>query len=216
MEKAIKKLLEFWNSNSLMDKVLIVLAMATVMVGGGIMGYYLVIKILPIIVLITLFVGWCAIDYAHGQKNQQDMVQQEETMRYMELYERVARAILPILMEYKMPLGIIPTTINSIYSAEKYIRVTDLAEPMLIYTIEKKAQSTVEMSDLKSAIQNRFNQEDFWLYLARIDQRDSQFLKLFILPINSESAKNWALSDMKNQFSSTRPQKPGDRRDKDF
>ncbi|MSS08857.1 hypothetical protein FYJ38_09375 [Clostridium sp. WB02_MRS01] len=216
MEKAIKKLLEFWNGNSLMDKVLIVLAMATVMIGGGIMGYYLVTKILPIIVLITLFVGCCAIDYAHGQKNQQDMVQREETMRFMELYEQVARAILPILMEYKMPLGIIPTTINSIYSAEKYTGVTDLAEPMLIYTIEKKAQSTIEMSDLKSAIQNRFNQESFWLYLARIDQRDSQFLKLYILPINSENARNWALSDMKNQFSSTRPQKPGSRRDKDF
>lgn len=216
MEKAIKKLLEFWNSNSLMNKALLVLAMATVMIGGGFIGYYLVTKILPIIVLIALFFGSCAVNYAHDQKKQQGMVQRDEIMRFMDLYEKVARAILPILMEYKMPLGIIPTTINSIYSAEKYTRVTDLAEPMLIYTIEKKAQSTIEMSDLKSAIQNRFNQEDFWLYLARIDQRDSQFLKLYILPINSENARNWALSDMKNQFSSTRPQKPGNRRDKDF
>jgi len=216
MEKAIKKLSEFWNNNALMDKVLIVLAIASVMLGGGIITYFFATKLLPIIVLITPFVGWCAINYAHGQKEQQGMEQREETMRFMELYEQVARAILPILMEYKVPLGIIPTTINSIYSAEKYTRVTDLAEPMLIYTIEKKAQSTIEMSDLKSAIQNRFNQEDFWLYLARIDQRDSQFLKLYILPINSENAKNWALSDMQKQFSSTRPQNPSDRKDKDF
>lgn len=70
MEKAIKKLLEFWNSNSLMNKALLVLAMATVMIGGGIMGYYLVTKLLPIIVLIALFFGSCAVNYTHDQKKQ--------------------------------------------------------------------------------------------------------------------------------------------------
>lgn len=212
----MKAFIENMAKSTVREKAAIILFASLFVVAGGVSMYFFITKVLPWIVLIAIFVWPFIKDHNQKQRIQQQRIQQEEQQYFMDIYREVSRLILPILMEYKVALGISPTTMNSIYSDEKYTRINEIDEPVLIYTIEKKAPSTIEISDLQSLIQKRFGQEGLGLYLARIDQRDSQFLKFYIIPIKSKNAQNWALADMRNQFSSTRPQRPGDRRDKDF
>lgn len=149
--------------------------------------------------------------------NQQQVTSpHEKLMGDIYLYEQVARMIFPILKEYNTALGIAPLTVYSIYSEEKFIYLPDISVPVLVYTAEKKSPTTVDVSYVKTAIQKRFNQEDLQLYLIQIDMRDPYYFKFYILPIISEDAYNWAKIDYQKRFNNNRPQKPGDRKDKDF
>ncbi|KEZ91169.1 hypothetical protein [Lacrimispora celerecrescens] len=167
-------------------------------------------------ILVGALLLWLFSNHSTAQSEQQEVNQQERMNWAMELYRQAARCILPILKEYNSVLGIAPTTVNSIYSEEKCLSKPGLCEPVLVYTLERKTVSTIDLFDIKTAIQKRFNQEELGLYLREIDQRDAKFLKFYILPILSENARNWANVDIQNQFTNTKPQKPGDRRDKDF
>lgn len=167
-------------------------------------------------ILVGALLLWLFSNHSTAQNEQQEVNQQEKMNWAMELYRQAARCILPILKEYNSVLGISPTTVNAIYSEEKFISKPGLCEPILVYTIERKASLTIDLPDIKTAIQKRFDQEGHGLYLVKINQSDSQFLKFYILPIISENARDWALSDIQKQFTSTKPQKPGDWRDKNF
>lgn len=208
--------MDYWNDHTLKEKVIIGVFIILTTIIIGILIYFFIEKVLPIVAVTALLVWALASDHIPAHKEQQIQTQPEGMVSLINLYEETARVFLPILREYKVSLGINPTTINSIYSYEKCTVITNLAEPALIYSVERKFPVTMELSDLELAIQTRFNQEGLWLYLISIDQRNSQFLKFFLLPVTSENAFNWAMIDTQKRFQQAGPKEPGNRKDKDF
>lgn len=211
MKKFFNDGMEHFKSSSTKEKVL-----TTGMVSIAVILACMAVK-LAAPVLATLAIAYFFLHKDNtAQRQQQALYQQKQLMASVNLYEQVARSFFPILKEYNAVLGISPATVHSIYSEEKFFHLPEITEPVLVYTSEKTFPPMADMSDVKAVVQTRLSQENLDLYLARIDARDSQFIKFYILPIISEDSYNWALLDQQRQFAYQRPQKPGNRKDKDF
>lgn len=211
MRNTIKKVLDSFKSSSTKEK--------TMMVGIVSVLVTLACVAVKLSAPLLITVGFIYFLIPKGNTNeiqQQAVYMEENRMRFIILYENVARIIFPILKEFNTALGIAPATVNSIYSEEKFIYYPNISVPILVYVAEKKFPPTVNIFDVKSAIQRRFNQESLPLYLIKIDNGDPYYYKFYILPINSKKDYDWARADWQRRFNNTRPQKPGDRKDKDF
>lgn len=215
--KLTKKVIKYVKEATATDCVKKALIISALAIAGAGALHILAMKVLPFICLVLLILVPYMKEQSDIRRRQQEMAQQQVQQNYMCLYQDVAGVLLPILMEYRTALGIAPTTVNSLFSGRKFVQIPGVYDPICIYTVERKAPGMIPIPDIKMALQKRFNQENLWLYLRNIDERNSNYLTLGILPITSEDTRNWAIEDMQRQFSHTeRPKNSGDKRDKDF
>lgn len=211
MRNEIKKALDHLKSSSTKEKVMTI-GVTSISVIFACMAVKLAAPVLATLAIAYFFLH----KDNTSQRQQQAIYQQEQLMELMRLYEQVARMFFPIIKEYSAILGIELSTVHSLYSDKKFIYLPNIPVPVLVYIAEKKYSPMLKMSEVKPSMQKRFNQERLDLYLVDIDDRDPYYFKFYILPINSKEAYDWAKADWQRRFNNTRPQKPGNRKDKDF